>query len=150
MNSGCYKKGNVPFNKGLKMTEYITSEEKMQNIKNHQFPNQIWTEMAIEEGRYLPSKAMAKGTIVRRVHIHKKGKNAGKVEIEYFINIDWRGNRKANTLYRRYLWEKEHQMDIPKGYVVYLRDQNPDNITLENLELITRSELVKRNLCKRK
>ena len=145
MNKGCFKKGYIPFNKGLKQTEWIRDIIALENVRKTQFPNQKWSEMSIRECRLLPHNTKEKGTITRRLHIHTKGKNKGKIDVEWIINIDWRGNRKPNNLYKKYVWEKAHQMDIPKGYVVYLKDQNPDNIVPENLELITRAELLKRN-----
>ena len=69
----------------------------------------------------------------------------GKKEIEYIINIDWHGNRKPHNTYKWYLWEVENQQDRPKGMVLALKNGNPDDIRIENLELITRSELLKRN-----
>jgi hypothetical protein len=34
---------------------------------------------------------------------------------------------------------------IPKGAIVYHKDQDPTNNSLDNLEIITRAELAKRN-----
>lgn len=39
----------------------------------------------------------------------------------------------------------EHHGPIPEGHSVIFRDRNKQNITLENLELVSRSELMKRN-----
>ncbi len=44
----------------------------------------------------------------------------------------------------RYLWEQEHGR-IPKGMIVVFKDQNPNNCVLENLEMISRGENMKRN-----
>ena len=68
-----------------------------------------------------------------------------KLPIEFYINIDWKGNRKPNNLFKRFLWVLYHQQDIPKGYVVHCKDGNPCNLEIANLELITRAELAKIN-----
>ena len=38
-----------------------------------------------------------------------------------------------------------HQQDVPKGCVIYCKDGNPENFDIDNLELITRAELARRN-----
>lgn len=43
-----------------------------------------------------------------------------------------------------YIWTKKHG-EIKKGLCCVFKDNNPDNCRLENLELITRSELAVRN-----
>lgn len=43
-----------------------------------------------------------------------------------------------------YMYELAHGA-IPKGYIVVFKDQNTLNCTIENLELITREENMKRN-----
>jgi hypothetical protein len=44
----------------------------------------------------------------------------------------------------RLLWEERHG-PIPSGLVLVFKDRNKTNIVLENLELITRRELMARN-----
>ena len=36
-------------------------------------------------------------------------------------------------------------MDLPKGYIVTTKDGDPDNLVIENLEIISRRELLRRN-----
>lgn len=142
----CFKEGNIPFNKGIPQKEWLSEEARKRCSKTHiQYQTNTASPLSKIEGRYLPHNTKVKGTITKRKHIHKKGRFKGKVEYEYFINIDWKGNRKPNNLYRRYLWEYYHQQDIPKGMVVYCPSTNPDDWTEENLRLITRGELVKLN-----
>ena len=43
-----------------------------------------------------------------------------------------------------YIWEKKHGK-IPKGFCVIFKDKNPDNMSLENLMLVSRNELVRLN-----
>lgn len=47
-------------------------------------------------------------------------------------------------LLHRYLWEQTHG-PIPAGYICVFKDNNSQNLALENLELITREENMKRN-----
>jgi hypothetical protein len=42
------------------------------------------------------------------------------------------------------LW-REHHGPVPRGYVVVFKDKDKKNILIENLELITRAELMRRN-----
>lgn len=44
----------------------------------------------------------------------------------------------------RYVWEQEHG-PLLSGYVIWHKDRNPFNDGLENLEAITRAELLSRN-----
>ena len=140
------KKGHKTFNKGVPQKEWLSAEQiekcKKTYIQNQESSKSKFSKL---EGRYLPHNTLHKGTVVKRKHIHRKGKNKGKIEWEYYINIDWKGNRKPNNLFRRYLWEVYHQQDIPTGYVVHCIDGNPDNLEIDNLELLTRGELAKLN-----
>lgn len=43
-----------------------------------------------------------------------------------------------------YLWEQHHGA-IPKGFCVIFKDKNTENISLENLMLVSRNELVRLN-----
>lgn len=141
-----FKKGNTPFNKGRKRNTYMSADNIRKCSKTHiQYQYNSHSPLSKIENRYLPHNTLHKGVVVQRTHMHKSGKYKGNVETEYYINIDWRGNRKPNNLYKRYVWEVNHQQDIPRGYVIYLKDGNSDNITIDNLELITRAELLKRN-----
>lgn len=141
-----FKKGNIPFNKGVPQVEWMSEssiEKCKQTYINHQ--KKCMSVFSTEEGRYLPHNTLKKGTITKRVTTHNKGKNKGKTEINYYINIDWKGNRKPNNLYKRYIWEVYHQQDIPKGYVVYSLDGNAENFAEDNLVLISRGDLARIN-----
>lgn len=136
-----FKKGHKTFNKGRAQKEWM-SKEGMEKVSKTHIQNQDCKSiLSYIEGKYLPHNAYKKGTVKRRKHIHRTGKNKGKVEYEYYINIDWKGNRKPNNLYKRFIWEYFHQQDIPKGYVVHCMDGDPDNLDISNLELITRGQL---------
>lgn len=137
-----FKPGHKTYNKGKPQTEWLSKEAIEKCSKTHiQHQRHCRSYLSDEEGRYLPHNTNHKGTVTKRTHIHRTGKNKGKVEYEYFINIDWKGNRKPNNLYRRFLWEYYNQQDIPDGYVVHCIDGNSDNLEIDNLELITRRQL---------
>ncbi|MBS1776013.1 MAG: HNH endonuclease [Bacteroidetes bacterium] len=48
------------------------------------------------------------------------------------------------VLKHRLVWE-QHKGKIPRGYIVVFKDRNPKNITIENLEMITLKENMRRN-----
>lgn len=137
-----FKKGHKPFNKGIPQKEWMSKENIDKCSKTHIQNQEVCkSPLSIIEHRYLPCNTLEKGTVTRRLHRHNKGKNKGKVEIVYYINIDWHGNRKPNNLLKRYIWEVHYQQDIPKGMVVYCIDGNSENFEISNLKLITRAEL---------
>lgn len=141
-----FKKGQKAFNKGIPQSEYMTAEGIKKCSKTHiQHQETAASNLMKEEGRFLPYNTLRKGTVVKRSTTHTRGKNKGKTETQYYINIDWHGNRKPNNLYKKYLWELYNQQDLPKGYVVTTIDGDPDNLVIENLELISRAELLRRN-----
>lgn len=123
-----FKKGNVPFNKGRKMDEYMPEYSRKKIMASN-----------FQKGN-VPPQQKPKGTVTRGERFRN-----GRKEVSYTINIDWHGNRKPHNSYKWYLWEVEHQQDRPKGMVLAIKNGDPDNIRLENFELITRAENMKRN-----
>lgn len=111
-----FKKGMTPWNKG---------KRGYMGANNTSF----------KKGNIPPQQKPA-GTVTRLM-------NKGKPE--YTINIDWKGNRKPHNSYKWYLWECENQQDRPKGYVLYLKNGDADDIRIENMQVITRAELVRLN-----
>lgn len=63
----------------------------------------------------------------------------------YYIRI----SKAKWVLYQRYLWEQKNG-SIPKGMLIAFKDKNPLNCVLENLEMISRIENLKRNLNREK
>lgn len=110
------KKGNIPPNKGKSM-----SEELREKVKSTWFPKGM-----------NPHNTKADGEItIRRDTTGKLYK---------YIRI-----KKAKwELLHRYLW-KQHYGEIPKEMIVSFKDRNSMNCVIENLELITRQENMKRN-----
>ena len=70
---------------------------------------------------------------------HKRG------EQYYYI----KNSNNKFVLYHRFLWEEKYG-EIPKGFILVFRDKNSLNYEIENLELITRRENLKRNINRRK
>lgn len=124
-----FKNGDIPHNKGKRVRDYVPE---------HSIEKMLRT--TFKKGN-MPHSAKPLGTISRS---ERRRKN-GTIEIYYSINIDWLGNRKAHNSYKWYLWEKEHQQDRPGGMVLAVKNGDPDDIRLENLELISRGENLKRN-----
>jgi len=124
-----FKKGTPAHNKGKKLADYVP-DYSIKKIMQSNF----------QKGN-VPHTAHPEGTVVR---LERYRKNGAK-EVVYTINIDWHGNRKPHNTYKWYLWEVEHQQDRPKGMILAIKNSDPDDIRLENLELITRSENMIRN-----
>ena len=57
--------------------------------------------------------------------------------------ILWQGNNKRARR-PKLIWEK-HFGKLPKGYIIYHKDKNKYNDKIDNLEAITRAELLRRN-----
>lgn len=121
---GRFRPGTTPWNKSLKGWDA--------GGRSHQ--------TRFKKGN-TPPQQKPEGTVSRIASLKKNGTR----EIAYYINIDWRGNRKAHNNYRWYLWEVENQQDRPKGHVLITKNGNPDDIRIENLQLISRAELIKLN-----
>lgn len=110
-------------NKGLKQEEYM-DPETIERTKATRF----------KKGNK-PDNTKYDGAISVR-HM-----DAGDHHIPYkFIRIsegEW-------VLYHRHIWEKEHRA-IPEGMILAFRDGDQMNCSLENLELITMEENMRRN-----
>ena len=111
-----FQKGQTPWNKGM-------TERQMRNAD------------AIERCRKTQFKAGQKPYNTKPIgyeHINKDGYVAIKV-----------ADGKPMMLKHRWVWQQEHG-EIPHGMVVTFRDGNRLNCSLDNLELISRTEAVRR------
>lgn len=114
-------RGHIPFNKGKKQSEFMSAE-------------------AIEK---------SKKTRFKKGHTpHNTKQNNGVISIRrdssgrYYKHI--RIEKGVWELYHRVLWENE-KGPIPGDLIVAFKDNNSLNVTIDNLELITKEENMYRN-----
>lgn len=119
LEKGWFPKGHVPFNKGKKWIHFM-SEEGMRNSAKTQFSGP-------------PHNTRPPGFEMLRAAHHGK---------RYWWIKPYDGRRMMPK--HRWLWEQAYG-EIPKGYNVQFKDNNPLNCVLENLYLITRDEQVREN-----
>lgn len=108
------KKGHTPHNKGKKQCEYMSADAieraNRTNFKKGHIPHN--------------SNPQGNGAIVSRKD------SSGK----YYKFI--RVKKGVWELYHRYLWEQKNGK-IPEKHLVVFKDGNTENVTIENLELIS-------------
>jgi hypothetical protein len=118
MNKGNFKKGHIPFNKGKKMTEYI-SESSLEKIKQTQFkPGQ---------------------TAAEKSNKWKGGIQEMTNDVVYLYSGVGQRIRRPKYVY------EFHNGKIPKGWILYHLDQNKHNDNIDNLIAIPRAVLMKIN-----
>lgn len=115
-NSGQFKKGIIPFNKGKKMPDHVREKAKATMFKTGIVPHNT---RQIGEFSDRPDKSGATYRYIKVAH------------------ADWR-------LYHRAIWEERHGK-IPKGYRIHFKDGNTLNCSIENLECLTDQEAMDRN-----
>lgn len=120
INRGCIKKGNIPFNKGLKWNQYLTKEQQEKSSKT-------W----FKKGN-IPMTAVEIG----EEHIrHKKPNDEGFLCVK---TCNGKGNKNW-TPKQRYVYE-QHYGEIPKGHKVIFADGNRNNFDISNLILVSNAE----------
>lgn len=113
-----FNPGNVSFNKGLKMEEFL-SPEQIEKIKKTQF----------KKGN-VPSNWKPLG-------FERKTRD-GYIEVK--VRDDYGEKRVKNfELKHRLLWE-QHNGPVPKEMMVKFKDGNKENIVIENLFLASMGE----------
>lgn len=112
-NKGEFKKGNIPFNKGLKRSEWMSEEGKAICAKT-QFQKGLVPHNTQEVGYESISK--------KEGYIYMKVAEGEKMVLKH-----------------RYVWE-QHNGAIPKGYNVQFKDGNRQNCDIDNLYIISRAE----------
>lgn len=110
-----FPKGHVPFNKGVKGISYPGTEATQ--FKKGQNPRN-WKPVGSE--RY-----------------SKEGYLQRKVTDTGYPPRDWVG---VHIL----LW-REHHGEVPKGHKIAFKDKNKQKIFIENLEMISDAEMMRRN-----
>jgi len=115
-----FKKGHIPANKGKKLHEYM-NPETVEKVKKTCFKN-----------GHLPKNTKEDGAISIRKDRAGRYYQFIRLSLSKWVHLHVH-------LYR------EKYGNIPKGYVVAFKDRNTMNCVIENLELITRKELMARN-----
>lgn len=114
------KKGTTPPNKGKKITEFMTPENvakfKSNSFKKGNKPHNTKYDGAVSKWKD------RSGRTYKYIRIAE-----GKWE-----------------LYHRYLWEQENG-EIPDGHLLAFKDGDTENVSLENLELVSMIENMYRN-----
>lgn len=117
-----FKKGNNPMNKGLKQTEYM-STEMIERTKATRFKKGQPTHNELYDGAITIHKRKNRNTPPYKwIRISK-----GKMRMLHIVN-----------------WEKENG-PVPEGFIVAFKTPDTMNCEVSNLELITRQENMRRN-----
>jgi hypothetical protein len=116
---GYYKKGQTPFNKGKKGSEYL-SDEALQKMKGTQF----------SKGSVPPNH--------RPVGFERACSKDG------YIYVKVGEGMRQFRLKHRIIYE-QHFGKIPKGYNVQFKDGDKRNFNIDNLELVSKRTNMKRN-----
>ena len=111
-----FPKGHQPMNKGRKQTEYM-SEEQL---------------------------AKTKATRFKKGHVPKNHKPVGyeRITRDGYIEVKT-AEPNVFELKHRLVWI-EHNGEIPPGYNIQFKDGNRQNVSIENLYMISRSEQLKK------
>lgn len=116
-SDGRFKPGQRSFNKGLKQSDFMSPE-------------------AIERTKETRFKKGQSPNNYRPVGSERLSKD-GYIEIKTADPGTW-------ELKHRVVWEEEHGA-VPDGYAILFLDQDRTNVTLDNLMLVKRTELVRIN-----
>lgn len=122
VNNSRFQKGLTPFNKGLKITDYMSSE-------------------AIERSRKTRFNRNSKPCNKKKVGSISKRKDSSGW---YYFWIKLESGKWV--LYHRHLWEQKHG-PIPEGYNVQFKDGDRENVDIDNLFLIEKKNQVIINKC---
>lgn len=116
-SNGQFKKGQRSFNKGLKQTDFMSEE-------------------AIERTKATRFKKGQPPVNHRPVGSERVGKD-GYIEIKVAEPSTW-------ELKHRVVW-REANGEVPEGHAILFLDQDRTNVSLKNLMLVKRTELVRIN-----
>lgn len=129
VNSGHFKKGQSPFNKGMKQTDFM-SAESIERTKATRFHN-----------GNIPHNA--KGHEIGRERISADGYTEVKVKLHYNSGNFVGTYRGKHVL----IWERTHGRHIPDKTAVLFADGNKRNFDPDNLVAVPRKLLVVINHC---
>lgn len=119
--TGWYQKEHEPGNKGKRLEEYITDQERVRDIKRRISATQF------KKGER-PFNELPVGSIV----VNSDGYKLRKRQMEGTLWERW-------EFLHRAVWE-EHNGPIPEGMAVTFKDSDKLNCDLSNLMLVTRGE----------
>jgi hypothetical protein len=119
---GRFKKGHVPLNKGIKRPKGWSPGRMAET----QFKKGVLAGYARERWKPLGSERLSK---------------EGYLEVKFRERKGQYGNWKSAHVL---LWEGTYG-PVPEGYAVAFKDGDKSHIVLDNLELISRAELMRRN-----
>ena len=122
INTGCYKKGQEPFNKGLKWDDYLSKKQQKKSLKTtykkgHKSHNAL--NIGDEKISYSGSHPDDEGYVYVKVCDGKLSKN-------------WKPKQQV-------IWE-QHYGKIPKKHKVIFLDGNRFNFDINNLALVSNGE----------
>ena len=117
-----FAKGQVPWNKGRKVSD-ILSEEALERMRKTTF----------KKGHF-PKTGYVQETGIITQRTDKRGKPYLTYKLAHG---KW-------VFYNRYVWE-QYNGPIPPRHVVIYKDGNPLNCDINNLQLISMAENIKRN-----
>ena len=114
-NNGCFKKGNIPLNKGKKWDEYMPKKSQKECLK----------------------------TTFKKGNVPNNHREIGeeRISVDGYVEIKVKdGCLNNNWEYKhRYIYEKE-KGNIPPGYKVIFADGDKLNFDLDNLILVSNSQ----------
>lgn len=120
-NPGCFGKGNVPRNKGTSFNPGGRSVETQFKPRQRQ------------------GKAVTLYVPIGTERVSKDGYLQRKINDDMPMHARWRGVHLIN-------WEAVNG-PLPAGHALKFRDGDKRNTSLDNLELVTRAELMRLNSC---
>lgn len=113
--------GSSPHNKGKKWSEWLPKKSQKKPMEH-----------TYKKGN-LPHNTLPEGTV-------RWSRD------QWVINIDNHGRRHTHYNYRKWLWEMENGRDAPKDYIFTALDGDfKKKPTIDNIEVIDRAELARRN-----
>lgn len=125
---GWFPKGHVPYNKGIPHRKGWAPGR----MAAHQFKKGCRQGIAAKNWMPVGTINLVDGYLRIKVREARSGEAYGY------------GNTKVWLLLQRHVWEQANG-PVPAGYVVVFKDRNPQNCALDNLELVSRRDLMLRN-----
>lgn len=145
LNKSDRKIYNQARNLGLKKSVEYEEKRRIQDIKNLRKN----TTKRFQKGQTPWNKGI-KGSIPKNVTSFKKGNLPHNTRKEGETRLDKEGYVLVKVAHKKWIrkhrliWEQAHG-EIPKGYVIRIKDGNKENYSLDNMELITFADNMRLN-----